>query len=417
MADFFNYLDVRNLHQVSIIPECGVCGLYKKCLSPKMKVYGDGKLEVMVVAECPGRQEDKQGRPLVGKSGQYLRNILTELGIDLDRDCWTTNAIICRSMDSEGNNRTPTDKEITYCRPNIIKNINDLKPKTIILLGERAVLSVIGWLWREEIDLMSRWVGWDIPSQKINSWVVPSWHPSYLKRVLENRRGTGEVTEKLFIQHLRQAFEHTNRPWKSTQNYEEKVSVIFDPEIAAKHIRKIIRYNKFTVWDFECEGLKPENPNLGIVSCSLSNGKFTMSYPWTGEAITATKELLQSNLPKGGWNSLKYDTRWTLAKLGLIPRNQVFDGMQAIHCLDNRPRICSLEFQEFVQLGFSGHKEWIKPYIKSGSSNSSNQIRKADLRKLLFYGGLDALVSWKICKKLAKRIGVSLDEEKEVYSV
>ena len=154
----------------SLIPRCGACGIYRQCKSPKMPVSGQGKQGVLIVGEAPGAVEDEQGKPFVGESGQLLRETLERLDVNVDRDCWVTNSLICRPP----KNRTPTDKEIDYCRPNLINTIEEVQPKTIVLLGAVPVKSLIGWLWREQVGALGRWIGWRIPCQKLNAWICPA---------------------------------------------------------------------------------------------------------------------------------------------------------------------------------------------------------------------------------------------------
>src|SRR5688572_528647 len=78
------------------IPKCGACGLLKGCKSPKMPVSGKGAKGILIIGEAPGRDEDIQGRPFVGATGEKLETTLRKLGVEMRRDCWLTNALICR---------------------------------------------------------------------------------------------------------------------------------------------------------------------------------------------------------------------------------------------------------------------------------------------------------------------------------
>ncbi len=124
-----------------------------------MVPYGEGKKGVLIVGEAPGANEDKQGRPFVGKAGQYLRETLKTFGVSLDRDCVTTNALICRPPD----NKIDDPKKIGYCRPNLIKTIGNVDPKVIITLGQPALRAVIKQFWKDDLGKMERWIGWQIP--------------------------------------------------------------------------------------------------------------------------------------------------------------------------------------------------------------------------------------------------------------
>jgi len=381
-------------------PSCGACGLYKHCLSPKMLVDGEGKRRILVVGEAPGAQEDSQGKPFVGPSGQVIRRVLRKLGVDLSSDCWTTNAAICRPT----NNQLPP-KAIDYCRPSLFNTIERLKPQTIILLGLAPVRSLIGWLWKENVGPMGRWTGWTIPLQKWNCWVCPTWHPSFIMRV-ENQ-SESEVATLLFEKHLKTAVSFNRRPWKEVPK--KQIKIVLDDEEAAAWIKKYIARQLPVAVDYETTGgPKPDGGKFHIYSCSVSDGNETVSYPWQGEAIKATKELMESSVPKVASN-MKFEIRWSWAN-GINPRNFVFDTMEAAHVLDPRPKTTGLKFQSFVNLGQEDYSDHIKPYLegKGRGGYERNRIKEVELNKLLFYGGLDALLEIKLAKIQSRKLGISL---------
>ena len=171
---FFSNTDMIQKAPRPTLPRCGMCRLYKSCKSPKMAMTGKGKKEILVVAASPGKWEDKKGKHHIGQAGQLLRRHFSRLGIDLNRDCWMTNAVICRRKDTG----QPTDAEIEACRPNLLNTIKKTNPKIIILLGQAAYKSLLQVLWKEDIGSVTRWGGWSIPSQNPNAWICPTYHPS-----------------------------------------------------------------------------------------------------------------------------------------------------------------------------------------------------------------------------------------------
>lgn len=399
MKGFYSSPDlVSKRTTLPLVAQCGKCLLYKQCLSPKMPFYGQGKRKILIVAEAPGKNEDKDGRPFTGNSGRMLSDALAKAGVDITKDCWLTNSVRCRPPE----NKLP-EKAITYCRPYVIQDIKTLNPEVIILLGGSAVKSVINWLWKEDSkSTISRWVGWQIPVQKINTWVVPTWHPSYL---LHNE-GKNQVAVSMFEDHLRAACELEGRPWKKVPDYKSKIKTIFSPQEASQEIQRFIDSNKPVAWDIETDGLKPDHKEREIICCSISDGEKSIAYPWHGEAIDATLDLLESNIPKINFN-LKFEMRWLLAKHGVRVKNIIHDGMIAAHILDNRRGICSLDFQSFVLLGADNHKSWIKPYMESDGSNTKNRIKEVPLNKLLEYNALDSLLEYKVAKIQMKQLGCS----------
>jgi len=92
-----------------------------------------GKL--MFIGINPGKEEGEQGRVFVGNSGKRLRKDLAEVGISVEEDCWLTNLYKCPLVE-KGKNRTPTVDEIKVCGKLILKEISEVNPFLIVLLGE-----------------------------------------------------------------------------------------------------------------------------------------------------------------------------------------------------------------------------------------------------------------------------------------
>lgn len=379
------------------LPRCGQCGLFSRCRSPKMPATGEGRLGVLIVAEAPGREEDLQGVQLVGPAGQLLRRYLREIGIDLDRDCWKTNAVTCFP------GRNPTSKEVSACRPNLLKVVRELRPKTVLLLGAAAISSLIGWLWREEEVTVARWAGWRIPSQQLNAWVCPTYHPSFLLRsgaASESKRSADQsrVVSILFREHLRKAFELSERPWRNVPDYRKSVRVIVDAAEAAKAVGRFSGSPRPVAFDLETNMLKPDCPQADVVSCALSDGENTVAFPLLAEAREAFAEFLRSPVPKVAHN-MKFEDRWCRRVLRTSVKRWYWCTMQTAHVLDNRRGICGLKFQAFVRLGQPPYDEQVSGFLGEEDSNGLNRIRMADVRDLLLYNGLDALLTWHLYEK------------------
>jgi uracil-DNA glycosylase family 4 len=356
-----------------------------------MPVTGKGLKGILVVAEAPGVQEDEQGTQLVGKSGQHLRKILRRLDVDLDRDCWKHNAVCCRP---EGN-ETPNDKQILACRPNVLRAIRELGPRTIILLGTSAVKSVIGSEWKEDVGSIGRWVGWRIPSRTWNAWICPTYHPAYLLR------SNDQALDLWFRRHLEAATSLRKVPWpKGAPDYPSDVEPVYEASRASGVLRKMIDRGGSVAFDYETNMLKPDSNQARIVSCAVCwEGKKTIAYPWHGEAVRATGELLKSGrVTKRGWNA-KFEERWSRALLGHGVRGWEWDGMIGCHVLDSRSGITSLKFQAYVQLGVGAYDAVMKPFMKSEGSNNRNRMDQADVGQLLLYNGTDARLEWELCTR------------------
>lgn len=390
-AGFFAPSEVHKERPVGLVPKCGACGLYRTCSSPKMRVYGKGKLGVLVVGEAPGQTEDEEGRPFIGRAGQYLREILDEIDISLDRDAWTTNALICRPP----NNATPDAKQISYCRPNLLNTLRDLQPNVVLLLGRSAVASFMVQHWKEDIGPLERWVGWKIPTSEY--WICPTYHPSHLLR------SKNQLMDNLFASHLKQAFEIDERPPKQ-DSHKANVQILFDGDEIENAVRRIEHKAGWVAIDYEANCLKPDYPKAKLASCALSNGEDTISFPWTEAAVEAIRRFALNKEVRKIAANLKYEERWTLRTYGHGMRNWGWDTMLATHCLDNRHGICSLKFQSLVTLGVDTYNAHVESYLSSGKGHY-NRIAELDINDLLFYGGFDALFEYKLAMHQRKLMG------------
>lgn len=139
-------------------------------------VFGEGseKAKLMLIGEAPGADEDRQGRPFVGRCGKLLDKMLAAINYSR-QDCYITNILPWRPP----GNRTPTDDEIAICLPFLKRQIELIKPDIILLLGGIALKSVM-----DNPDSISRtrgkWLSYMVEDKEIS--VLATYHPSYVLR-------------------------------------------------------------------------------------------------------------------------------------------------------------------------------------------------------------------------------------------
>ncbi|MCX6668442.1 MAG: uracil-DNA glycosylase [Methanothrix sp.] len=129
-------MDLDRLHEK--IRLCQLCDL---SLNRIKAVPGEGPCpaEIMLVGEAPGREEDLEGRPFVGRAGRLLDKALAEA--DLQRyEVFITSVIKCRPPD----NRRPKRHEIETCRPYLEAQMKVLNPRVVCLMGNVATQAVLG---------------------------------------------------------------------------------------------------------------------------------------------------------------------------------------------------------------------------------------------------------------------------------
>lgn len=154
------------------VASCKLCGL---CKDRIQAVPGEGSptARILFVGEGPGAQEDAEGRPFVGRSGQLLTKII-ESGMGLPRsEVFIANIVKCRPPE----NRDPAPDEVAACIPFLHKQIEIIDPEVIIPLGRYSMRELAGV---GEKDTIGRVRGQVYRVQ--GRAVIPTYHPAYLLR-------------------------------------------------------------------------------------------------------------------------------------------------------------------------------------------------------------------------------------------
>ena len=140
----------------------------------RRRVPGHGAVEPVLafVGEAPGRfGGDRTGVPFSGdRSGQFLRELIAELGLDVERDVYITNVVKCNPRDERGNNRAPSPDEVAACRPHLEAELRLQRPRLVVPLGGLACKAL---LHRPLRDVRSTLIQQDGLS------FFPLYHPSY----------------------------------------------------------------------------------------------------------------------------------------------------------------------------------------------------------------------------------------------
>jgi DNA polymerase len=162
------------------VAACRACGL---CAGRTQTVFGVGHTQAqwMVVGEAPGEQEDLQGEPFVGASGQLLDRMLAALQLTRRTDgpeppsqrVYIANALKCRPP----RNRNPTAEEMAQCEPFLLRQVELLKPRIILAMGRFAVQSLL-----RSDEPIGRLRGRVHDFQGVP--LVVTYHPAYLLRSL-----------------------------------------------------------------------------------------------------------------------------------------------------------------------------------------------------------------------------------------
>jgi len=140
-------------------------------------VFSDGVAQsrIMLIGEAPGRDEDRVGKPFVGRAGQLLDKMLASIGLNRASNCYITNVMNWRPPD----NRDPSPEEAAICLPFLRRHIELVNPQLILLLGAVAGRHVMG-ISDGIMKTRGRWMEYRVGDVMVP--VLPTLHPAYLLR-------------------------------------------------------------------------------------------------------------------------------------------------------------------------------------------------------------------------------------------
>ena len=162
------------------IGDCTRCKLHTLGRTQIVFGVGNPNADLMFVGEAPGRDEDLQGYPFVGRAGQLLTKIIEAIALKRE-DVYIANVIKCRPPE----NRNPEPDEVATCEPFLFRQIDIIKPKVIVALGKFGAQTLL-----RTLDPISRLRGrvFDYRGAKL----IPTFHPAYLLRNPSSKREVWE---------------------------------------------------------------------------------------------------------------------------------------------------------------------------------------------------------------------------------
>lgn len=162
---------------------CEECDLCKYATNQCVPKGASENVNIYFIGEAPGREEDKEGIPFVGKAGQHLHRIIGDFGLN-ENNCRFFNVVRCypQKSDTDTGFRAPNDNEVNNCIINLLMDIKKSKPKVIMPLGNTALKALVedasGGITKNRGKII-----------EYGEYVlVPSYHPSYLVRQSDNTK-------------------------------------------------------------------------------------------------------------------------------------------------------------------------------------------------------------------------------------
>lgn len=171
--------------------DCARCGLRGGCAGV---VFGEGnpQAELMLIGEGPGADEDRLGRPFVGKAGQLLDKILAAIDLERFEHVFIANVVKCRPP----GNRAPRPNEAEVCLPWLYRQIELISPRIIVLLGSTALQNLIEPNARITV-MRGKWL-----VSKSGVKIMPTYHPAALLRDASKKRPVWEDFQQVRDEYL-----------------------------------------------------------------------------------------------------------------------------------------------------------------------------------------------------------------------
>lgn len=315
----------------SLNASCELCPLHRTANTVCMQ--GDGPqapedTQVILIGEAPGANEDRQGVPFIGESGQIIRGLLQKNGL-LDKT-YITNLVKCRPP----NNRTPTAAEIKACRPYLEEELERLAPGYVVTAGVPATKT----LFRGKAKI-TQFHGEIIENPKVPYVGMPVFHPAYTLRDPSKLPGLEDDIARL-ARLMRGGLRNDTVTWSVVRK---------------GNLRTFIaEFEAATEFAYDCEtsGLFPFGGDGYITAIAIALPERTWIIPGFmhpdyqrfshspfvhGNALKELMHLLfdiarRDKKRTYGWNA-KFDNKWLRCMFGDGFRLS-FDGMLAHHVLD-----------------------------------------------------------------------------------
>ena len=147
--------------------------------------------KVMLIGEAPGEEEDKTGKPFKGQAGKLLDKMLDAIGQNRN-NTYITNLIFWRPP----GNRNPSPEEIDACLPFVLRHIELINPKILILAGAIAAKAILKENNKGIIQLRGKWQNFSLNKDTIIK-TMPIYHPSFLLRQPSRKRDAWEDLKKI----------------------------------------------------------------------------------------------------------------------------------------------------------------------------------------------------------------------------
>ena len=375
--------------------KCTSCPAHKKCIGPiGSELVGKQPVDIVLIGEAPGRDEEIQGRPFVGRSGELLRPTVEAI---------TKNYVLINSRCCFSEHK-PKPAELEKCRKNWLKIVLKYKPKIIVCLGEYAAKTVMG----KKVKIKN--VVGQVNTFQYESYkaiLLVNYHPAYMLRMNNSDTKTAQKAEGIWLE-----------TWDRVSDYLKgglpklpKIRKLIEPEEICAYLKAMGDYHKNFAYDYETWGdidaLRPElNNEFNILCVGLSSEIETVAFPLEHEKVQgdwpllkmAWRRFLFDGERKSIAQNARYEHKCNIKVFGQT--HDLADTMLQMSLVDENAEANLTAISEYCDIPWA----WYKKHMQGIQNNPV----EAEIGDLLHYCGLDALAC-RLCYNYLKKLIVKED--------
>jgi hypothetical protein len=245
----------------------------------------------------------------------------------------------------------------------------------------------------------------------LGAWVCPTYHPSFVMR----EESKPEV-ETVWKSDIKRALKFLGADKPVVENHREKVTILRDEQSILRALHRARIRKGYFSFDYEATGLRASVQKLVCVSfCQSPDRAYSFMLDNISDAVrSALREIMLDDEIGKISHNLSFEYEWTRFHFDVDRIKWAWDSMLAAHVIDNRPGICRLKHQVFLNFGVPAYDQLIGPYLSSINPRdpaAPNRIYEFIERygedECLIYCGLDSLFAYRLSMKQMETISAA----------
>ncbi len=376
---------------------CYACRLHKKAKHKQLKAIGTGTVPILIIGDAP----TKQGEFFEEEHYEILDGALSDLCINIEH-CRYMTSVACPTP----GDRIPLPREVEFCRSNIWQELREHPASVILLLGDSALLSIVGQLWKRDLGNSQRWEGFAFPYSKAGAWVIVNKHPrSLFKKDRDGKIYQDKALSGAWLRYIEKAVDLLDKPFdRKTTLLPNTEHLHGDDRI--RYLKQLIeKHPRFLAFDYETNCIRPQLSESKIFAVGFAcDEEIGRAMLFDSSLIPYLRKIFKDRRIGKIASNMKFEDVWTRLKIECPVVNWVHDTMLCAHVENNRERYSGLKTQVFLQYGIPDYAEEADRYLKSQGPNAYNKIHEMKPSALLEYNALDAVFEYRIAMRQMEMI-------------